>query len=103
MVIGTRKANATKHPGDLLAVSKQQRRTRAQIEEDEARAKAVAVAAKESTVAEHRAIINHVVDIEESMGRNEGVIRAHANRPDLQVRNPSKYPVTASRRITDLE
>ena len=74
MVVGTHKANATKHPGDLLAVSKQQRWTRVQTEEDKARAKAIAVAAKESTVAEHQAIINRVVDIKESMGRNEGVI-----------------------------
>jgi hypothetical protein len=99
MIVGTRKSNATKRPGKLLADSKQQRRTRTQIEEDEARTKSEAVAAKEVANAKHRAIITHVADIEDSIERDEEAIRAYKNRPDL--RNSSKYPV--AEKITDLE
>jgi hypothetical protein len=99
MVVGTRKSNATKHPGNLLTVGQQQRRTKGQMEEDEARTKAATVAAKEDTIAKHQAIINRVIDIEESTVRDEEAIQAYANRPDL--RNSSKYPVPASGKITD--
>jgi hypothetical protein len=101
MVVGTRKSNATKHPSDLLKITSQLRRTRAQIEEDDARVEAAAISAKEDTIANHRAIVDHVVDIEESTGRDEEVIRAYANRPNL--RNSSKYPVAASKKTTNLE
>ncbi|KAN0113799.1 hypothetical protein V8E52_007271 [Russula decolorans] len=101
MVVGTRKSNATKHPGDLLKITSQLRRTRAQIEEDDARVEAAAISAKEDAIANHRAIVDHVVDIEEFTGRDEEVIRAYANRPDL--RNSSKYPVAASKKTTNLE
>lgn len=86
MVIGTRKSNAAKHPGRLLTDIKQQRRTRTQIEEDEARRKAAAVAAEEDAKAKHQAIVTRVADIEDSMERDEEVIRAYSNRPDF--RNP---------------
>ena len=101
MVVGTRKSNVTKHPGSLLTAGKPQRRSRAQIEEDEARTQAMAVAAKEDAIAKHQAVIKRVVDIQESTERDEEVIRAYANRPDL--RNSSKYPVAASEKITALE
>jgi hypothetical protein len=101
MVVGTRKSNATKHPGDLLKITSQLRRTRAQIEEDDARVEAAAISAKEDAIANHRAIVDHVVDIEEFTGRDEEVIRAYANRPDLC--NSSKYPVAASKKTTNLE
>jgi hypothetical protein len=71
------------------------------MEEDEARTKATAVAEKEEAIAKHQAIIQRVVDINESSGRDEEVIRAYANRPDL--RSSSKYPVAASEEIEDLE
>jgi hypothetical protein len=101
MVVGTHKSNATKHPGDLLKITSQLRRTRAQIEEDDARVEAAAISAKEDAIANHRAIVDHVVDIEEFTGRDEEVIRAYANRPDLC--NSSKYPVAASKKTTNLE
>ncbi|KAN0125644.1 hypothetical protein V8E52_000851 [Russula decolorans] len=101
MVVGTRKSNATKHPGDLLKITSQLRRTRAQIKEDNARVEAAAISAKEDAIANHQAIVDHVIDIEEFTGRDEEVIRAYANRPDL--RNSSKYPVAASKKTTNLE
>ena len=74
MVVGTRKSNATKHPGKLLTDSKQRRRSKAQIEEDETRTKAAAAAAKEEEDTRHRAILTSVIDIEDSMERHEEAI-----------------------------
>jgi hypothetical protein len=71
------------------------------MEADDARTKAAAAAAKVDAIAKHQAIINRVVDIEESSGRNEEALRAYTNRPDL--RNSSKYPVTVSEKTIDLE
>jgi len=101
MVVDTRKSNATKHPGNLLMASKQQRQTKAQIEKDETRTKAAAIAAKEDAIAKHQAILKRVADIEESIGRDKEAIRAYANRPDRC--NSSKYLMAAGEKTTNLE
>lgn len=101
-MVDTRKSNATKHPGMLVTEAKQQRRTRKQMEEDEARTKAVATAAKDQASAEHRAIITQVADIMDSVERDEEAILAHTNRPDLRNSSQSKHPA-ATQKIADLE
>jgi hypothetical protein len=99
MVVGTRKSNAAKHPGRLLTDCKQKKRTRKQIQEDQARTRAAAIAAEEEANTRHQAAVTSVVDIEDSLERDEEMIRAYTSRPDL--RNISKYP--AAGKITDLE
>ena len=101
-MVDTRKSNATKHPGMLVAEAKQQRWTRKQMEKDKARTKAAAIAAKEQASAEHRAIITQVADIMDSVARVEEEIQAHTNRPDLRNFSKLKHP-TVTQEITDLE
>ena len=82
MPITTRKSNANVHPGRIvLGNQKQPRRSRKQIEEDAARAKAAAVARAEEEVVCNR----RIAEVEDAIELNEEQVRIHTNRPDLQV------------------
>jgi hypothetical protein len=83
MAVSTRITNSTAHPGDIVLRNKQPRRTRQQIEADEARAAAVGRAAKEEAAANHRAILGRIAELEDSMEQADAASRRHANRPDL--------------------
>ena len=83
MVIGTRKSNANAHPGAILQSNRQPRRTRKQIEEDEAQAAAMAIAAKEKAAAMYQAALDHIAELRAEAERDEQWVQAHALRPDL--------------------
>ena len=88
MVVGTRKSNATKHPGKLLESGKQQRQTRTQVEEAQARSKAAAITAEDNASLKHREAVSRVADIMDSVDSAERAIQTYTNRPDLRFGNP---------------
>lgn len=55
------------------------RRTRKQIEEDNARANAAAIAEREEQESHNK----RIAELEDKIERNEEQVRMHANRPDL--------------------
>lgn len=83
MAVLTRKTNATTRPGDILLKNKQPRRTRQQIELDEARAAAAARAASEERAANHSAVLGRIAQLEDSMENEDAALRMHSIRPDL--------------------
>ena len=83
MPVSTRKKNAEAHPGRIILASQQPRRTRRQIEEDDARSKAM----KDRVDALHREDLDRLAQMEDTMEGEEEARRLHAARPDLR-RNP---------------
>ncbi|KAF8488249.1 hypothetical protein F5888DRAFT_1809866 [Russula emetica] len=91
MAVHTRKANATTHPGDILLRNKQPRRTRQQIEADDARATAAAKATREQVAANHSAVLDRIAELEDSVAEEDVALRMQSNRPDLfQPREPEE-------------
>ena len=83
MAVHTRKANATTRPGDILLRNKQPRRTRQQIEADDARATAAAKATREQAAANHSAVLDRIAELEDSVAEEDAALRMQSNRPDL--------------------
>ncbi|KAI9439683.1 hypothetical protein H4582DRAFT_2056409 [Lactarius indigo] len=79
----TRAANADAHPGCVLLDGKQKKRSRQQIEEDTALAKATAAATRKEAKAKHRAAIVTIATTENSIEQEEKDLQAHSARPDL--------------------
>ncbi|KAI9430410.1 hypothetical protein H4582DRAFT_2086922 [Lactarius indigo] len=84
MPVSTRASNADAHPGRIIMESQQTRRPRKQIEEDEARAKAVAIATRKGVEARHREAIATIATTEDSMEQDEEDLQTHSVRPDLR-------------------
>ena len=80
MAIGTRKSNANVRPGRIVLENSRRRRTRKQIEEDNARANAAAVAEREEEEGRNK----RIAELEDGIERDEEQVRTHANRPDLR-------------------
>ncbi|KAI9443940.1 hypothetical protein H4582DRAFT_2053702 [Lactarius indigo] len=80
----TRASNADAHPGCIIMESQQTRRPRKQIEEDEARAKAVAIATRKGVKARHHEAIAMIATTEDSMEQDEEDLQTHSVRPDLR-------------------
>ncbi|KAI9432523.1 hypothetical protein H4582DRAFT_2061727 [Lactarius indigo] len=80
----TRAANADAHPGRVLLDGKQKKRSRQQIEEDTALAKATAAATRKEAKAKHRAAITTIATTENSIEQEEKDLQAHSARPDLR-------------------
>jgi len=83
MPVSTRKTNAEAHPGRIVLVSQQPRRTKRQIKEDDARLKAT----KDRVDALRRGDLDRLAQMEDTMEEEEEARRLHAARPDLR-RNP---------------
>ena len=83
MAVHTRKANATTRPGDILLRNKQPRRTRQQIEADDARATAAAKATREQAAANHSAVLDRIAELEDSVAEEDAALCMQSNRPDL--------------------
>jgi hypothetical protein len=83
MAIGTRKTNATVHPGAILQTNRQPRRTRGQIEEDKARAAATAIVAEEKAAAKYQSVLDRIAELEAAVEREEQGVKVHTLRPDL--------------------
>lgn len=79
MAVLTRKNNSATHPGDILLKNKQPRRSRQQIEVDEARAETV----REEAAAKHHAVLGRIAQLEDSMAEEDEALRMHSIRPDL--------------------
>lgn len=84
MAVLTRKTNATIHPGDILLRNKQPRRSRQQIEADEARDAAVVRATREEAAANHSAVLGRIAQLEDSMELEDATLRKYSIRPDLR-------------------
>jgi hypothetical protein len=80
MPITTRKSNAVAHPGRIVLESQTSRRTRQQIDEDTANAKAIATAAAEK----QHAVFTRIAELEHSVELDEQANRMHSRRPDLR-------------------
>ena len=83
MVISTRKTNADIHPGAILQSNRQPRRTRKQIEEDEAKAAAMAIAAEAKTAAKYQAMLERIAELKAEVEKDEQRVQEFVLRPDL--------------------
>lgn|SRR6267142_3005999 len=83
MAIGTHKANTEAHPGCIILENQQARWTQKQIEEDEECAKVDAAKAKEEAAVKHHAVVTRIAKLHGSAEKEEAVICANTNRPDL--------------------
>jgi hypothetical protein len=79
MPVSTRKKNAEAHLGRIILASQQPRRTRRQIEEDDAHSKAM----KDRVDALHREDLDRLAQMEDTMEGEEEARHLHAARPDL--------------------
>ena len=86
MPVSTRKANASVHPGQILLNSQQTRRTKQQVEDDNAMAKAAAHASQERAAEKHHTVVECIAQLEDEVALVEKDMQTYANRPDLQNR-----------------
>jgi hypothetical protein len=91
MVIGTRKSNASAHPGLILLGNQPPRRTKKEIEDDKARKKAQAMAASKDAKAKHDAIVMRIAQLEAEQGQQEDDIQRHSQRPDQSYDPPDSF------------
>ena len=82
-MVTTRKTNVNVHPGQIVIASQQTRRTKKQIQDDDAIASAEAHASKKKVAAEYRAVVQRIAELEDEMDAAEKDTQAHASRPDL--------------------
>jgi len=82
--MATRTKNAHTHPGRVVLDAQQKRRTRNQIEEDEASARSTAIALQEDAAAKKQAVMARIADLEESVEQEERMVQKYRNRPDLR-------------------
>ena len=83
MPISTCKTNADVHPGHIVLESQQARHTKRQVEEDNMRAKAAAIAEREVNEANHRLVLTTIVEIEDTIEETEEQLCMNSTRPDL--------------------
>ena len=83
-MVGTRKSNADAHPGHVVLMSQQPRRSKEKITADEASAKAKAVAIKEAAAARQRAVAARIAELENIENQEEKVRQQNRKRPDLR-------------------
>jgi hypothetical protein len=95
MPISTRKKNANTHPGRIVLDSQQSRRSKRQIEEDEACAQSAVIAAMDKKAEDHRAITARIAQLEDGIEREESAVRQYSRRPDLR-KYPSRPKETAT-------
>ena len=84
MPVSTRKANADVHPGRVVLNSQQTRRTKKQIEDDDAMDRSN----KEKATEKYRAVVDRIAELEDKVAMTEVDMRSHALRPDLRVGAP---------------
>ena len=84
MPITTRPSNAEAHPGRVVLEGQRVRRSKKQIDADDARKKAAASAASRRAEEEHQRVLQQLKDIEDAVEREEEAVRKHTARPDLR-------------------
>jgi hypothetical protein len=82
-MVATRKSNAQAHPGQILLNNQQTRRTRKQIEEDEARANAASTAKKNQAAEQRRQRLANLAQLDEVLEKDDATLHQHSTRPDL--------------------
>lgn len=82
MAMNTRKKNANTHPGHVVLGTQRKRRTRDEIEEDEACSQAKAIALKEGAAAKHRAVMGRISELEETAEQEDHMVQRFRIRPD---------------------
>ena len=98
-MIETRKSNATAHPGNIVQKSQQKKRTKQEIADDIAKAKAKSVAAKKAAANQRHAVIANIAGLKASTEREEEVIRAQSNRPDLHYNLPNETRTASTQEV----
>ncbi len=83
MPVETRKRNADTHPGHVILKAQRVKRTRKQIEEDDAIARAEARASKMVMAAKQRATVERIAQLEDEALQAEKQARTWALRPDI--------------------
>jgi hypothetical protein len=91
-MVSTHKANKNAHPGNAVLAYTQTRRSKKQIEEDNAMARKAAHASKAQAAVEYHAVIQRMAELEDEMALAEKVTQTHAEWPDLQVRSGPPRP-----------
>ncbi|KAI0293132.1 hypothetical protein B0F90DRAFT_1822341 [Multifurca ochricompacta] len=98
MPITTHKANVKAHPGHIIVNSQQKRRTSRQVAEDKAKSKGEEATAREMEATQHRAVVNHIANIEDRIQLAEFSAQKHAARPDLAP-SAEYYPLQMAHSI----
>ena len=88
-MVGTRKSNADAHPGLAVASNQKKRRTKEQIQADDARKKADAITNREAILTREREILARIGATEDSIQQADDLLQAHANRPDFHPSSQS--------------
>jgi hypothetical protein len=89
-MVETRKSNANAHPGDIVWKSQQKKRTKQEIAEDIAKAKARSIAVKKAAAIQHQSVIASIAGLRASIEQEEEAIQAQSNRPDLHYSGPNE-------------
>ena len=83
MPVVTRKTNATAHPSRIVTQSQQTKRTKEQIQANNAKAKQATIAKQEKAAADCHAIVRGIKELEYAEELGEMDEHTHAHRPDL--------------------
>ena len=84
MPVNTRPSNAEAHPGRVVMEGQRVRRSKKQIEVDEARKKAAASAASRRAEEDHQRVLRQLKESEDAVEREEEAVHEHTARPDLR-------------------
>ncbi len=91
MPVTTCKANADVHPGHVITKGQQPRRSKKQIEDDNARVRATAHASREEAATKYRAAVEHIALLKDAVAIAEKDAQTHMHRPDLRP-GPPRQP-----------
>ena len=84
MTVTTRRSNAKSHPGQVVLDNQQKRRTKKQVQEAKARARA----AKDQEEARRRELPGRIAQLEDEIETEEQARHEHSMRPDLRGTQP---------------
>ncbi len=80
--MSTRKKNAQTHPGRIILDAQRKRRTRNDIEEDEACSQAKAIALEDNAAAKNCAVMERITELEETAKQEDRMVQRFCIRPD---------------------
>jgi hypothetical protein len=79
MPISTHKTHVSAHPSHIVLESQQARHTKKQVKEDKSWAKAAAIEKEVNQLS----VLSTIVELEDTIEKNEEQVCVHTNRPDL--------------------
>jgi hypothetical protein len=83
MPIVTCPSNAQAHPGQIVIEGQRVRRSKKQIEADDAQKKAASIEASRRAEEEHQRIVQQLKESKDAVEQEEELVRKHTARPDL--------------------